>query len=151
MAWAGFQVLAESCLSWDLKRREISASILACQVSVHMHLGERVLLTWTLQVSLLMTNYISRKMDCLKSTDDSSLLGALSFLLDFSKSDLGRAILCQPACVSKLLQLLVDERYVQNAICVHVQHTTHTHTTKAEVVHLTPGLLGLGVLFNCQA
>ena len=24
------------------------------------------------------------------------------------------------------------------------------HTT-AEVVHLTPGLLGLGVLFNCQA
>ena len=23
--------------------------------------------------------------------------------------------------------------------------------TKAEVAHLTPGLLGLGVLFNCQA
>ena len=23
--------------------------------------------------------------------------------------------------------------------------------TKAEVVHLTPGLLGLGVLFNCYA
>ena len=23
--------------------------------------------------------------------------------------------------------------------------------TKAEVVHLTPGLLGLGVLFNCNA
>ena len=23
--------------------------------------------------------------------------------------------------------------------------------TKAEVVHLTPGLLGLGVLFNCHA
>ena len=23
--------------------------------------------------------------------------------------------------------------------------------TRAEVVHLTPGLLGLGVLFNCQA
>ena len=23
--------------------------------------------------------------------------------------------------------------------------------TKAEVVHLTPGLLGIGVLFNCQA
>ena len=23
--------------------------------------------------------------------------------------------------------------------------------TKAEVVHLTPGLQGLGVLFNCQA
>ena len=23
--------------------------------------------------------------------------------------------------------------------------------TKTEVVHLTPGLLGLGILFNCQA
>ena len=23
--------------------------------------------------------------------------------------------------------------------------------TRAEVVHLTPGLLGLGLLFNCQA
>ena len=23
--------------------------------------------------------------------------------------------------------------------------------TKAEIVHLTPGLLGLGVLFNCHA
>ena len=29
--------------------------------------------------------------------------------------------------------------------CVPVVHT------KAEVVHLTPGLLGLGVLFNCHA
>ena len=29
----------------------------------------------------------------------------------------------------------------------HVQEVN----TKAEVVHLTPGLLGLGVLFNCHA
>ena len=29
----------------------------------------------------------------------------------------------------------------------HVQEVL----TKTEVVHLTPGLLGLGVLFNCQA
>ena len=29
-------------------------------------------------------------------------------------------------------------------------HVQEVHT-KAEVVHLTPGLLGLGVLFNCQA
>ena len=28
--------------------------------------------------------------------------------------------------------------------------TQEVHT-KAEVVHLTPGLLGLGVLFNCHA
>ena len=29
-------------------------------------------------------------------------------------------------------------------------HVQEVHT-KAEVVHLTPGLLGLGVLFNCHA
>ena len=29
-------------------------------------------------------------------------------------------------------------------------HVQGVHT-KAEVVHLTPGLLGLGVLFNCHA
>ena len=30
------------------------------------------------------------------------------------------------------------------------QRVQQVHT-KAEVVHLTPGLLGLGVLFNCHA
>ena len=29
-------------------------------------------------------------------------------------------------------------------------HVQEVHT-KAEAVHLTPGLLGLGVLFNCHA
>ena len=29
-------------------------------------------------------------------------------------------------------------------------HPQEVHT-KAEVVHLTPGLLGLGVIFNCHA
>ena len=32
--------------------------------------------------------------------------------------------------------------------CTPVVQETHT---KAEVVHLSPGLLGLGVLFNCHA
>ena len=32
--------------------------------------------------------------------------------------------------------------------CTRSVHEVHT---KAEVVHLTPGLLGLGVLFNCHA
>ena len=30
------------------------------------------------------------------------------------------------------------------------QRVQEVHT-KAEVVHLTPGLLGLGILFNCHA
>ena len=32
--------------------------------------------------------------------------------------------------------------------CTPGVHEVHT---KAEVVHLTPGLLGLGVLFNCES
>ena len=32
----------------------------------------------------------------------------------------------------------------------HAPRVQEVHT-KAEVVHLTPGLLGLGVLFNCHA
>ena len=32
--------------------------------------------------------------------------------------------------------------------CTQCEQEVHT---KAEVVHLTPGLLGLGVLFNCHA
>ena len=32
--------------------------------------------------------------------------------------------------------------------CTPRAHEAHT---KAEVVHLIPGLLGLGLLFNCQA
>ena len=32
--------------------------------------------------------------------------------------------------------------------CTRRVHEVHT---KPEVVHLTPGLLGLGVLFNCHA
>ena len=32
--------------------------------------------------------------------------------------------------------------------CTPRVHEVHT---RAEVVHLTPGLLGLGLLFNCQA
>ena len=32
--------------------------------------------------------------------------------------------------------------------CTHTVQELHT---KSEVVHLTPGLLGVGVLFNCHA
>ena len=38
----------------------------------------------------------------------------------------------------------------QNSACSCTPRIQEVHT-KAEVVHLTPGLLGLGVLFNCHA
>ena len=65
------------------------------------------------QVSLLLTNHLSRAMDRLvvsESGASESLQDALSLLLGLAKSHLGRAILSQPGCISKLLLLLTDQR-----------------------------------------
>ena len=69
-----------------------------------------------LQVSQLLTNHLSRAMDRLvvsESGASEGLQDALSLLLGLAKSHMGRAILSQPACVSKLLLLLTDQRYGQ--------------------------------------
>lgn len=65
------------------------------------------------QVSHLLTNHLSRAMDRLVVSEggaSESLQDALSLLLGLAKSQMGRAILSQPACVSKLLLLLTDQR-----------------------------------------
>ena len=41
--------------------------------------------------------------------------------------------------------------YVQADFSILLYSSVQEVHTKAEVVHLTPGLLGLGVLFNCHA
>lgn len=68
-----------------------------------------------IQVSTLLTNHLSRAMDRLvvsESGASEGLQDALSLLLGLAKSHLGRAILSQPGCISKLLLLLTDQRYV---------------------------------------
>lgn len=72
-----------------------------------------LLICFILQVSLLLTNHLSRAMDRLvvsESGASEGLQDALSLLLGLAKSHMGRAILSQPACVSKLLLLLTDQR-----------------------------------------
>ena len=66
-----------------------------------------------LQVSMLLTNHLSRAMDSLVVSETGASEGlqdALSLLLGLARSRMGRAILSQPACVSKLLLLLTDQR-----------------------------------------
>ena len=66
-----------------------------------------------MQVSMLLTNHLSRAMDSLVVSETGASEGlqdALSLLLGLAKSRMGRAILSQPACVSKLLLLLTDQR-----------------------------------------
>ena len=53
-----------------------------------------------------------------ESGASEGLQDALSLLLGLAKSHMGRAILSQPACVSKLLLLLTDQRLALN---VHVR------------------------------
>lgn len=68
-----------------------------------------------LQVSVLLTNHLSRAMDSLVVSETGASEGlqdALSLLLGLARSRMGRAILSQPACVSKLLLLLTDQRYI---------------------------------------
>ena len=68
---------------------------------------------------MLLTNHLSRAMDRLvvsESGASEGLQDALSLLLGLAKSHMGRAILSQPACVSKLLLLLTDQRLKQTDI-----------------------------------
>lgn len=69
-------------------------------------------------MSLLLTNHLSRAMDHLvvsEGTASEALQDALSLLLGLAKSHLGRTILSQPACISKLLLLLTDQRLVHQS------------------------------------
>ena len=64
---------------------------------------------------MLLTNHLSRAMDSLVLSEtgaSEALQDALSLLLGLARSLMGRAILSQPTCVSKLLLLLTDQRLV---------------------------------------
>ena len=83
---------------------------------------------------MLLTNHLSRAMDSLVVSETGASEGlqdALSLLLGLARSRMGRAILSQPACVSKLLLLLTDQRYMYMYIirtCMYIVHLLLSHT-----------------------
>ena len=106
LAWAAFQVLAERCVSWETRSAGFISSGLAQQVS------------------LLLTNHLSRAMDSLVTSESGTsetLQEALSMLLGLARSHMGRTILSQPACVSKLLLLLTDQRPSPKLVLIALQ------------------------------
>ena len=106
LAWAAFQVLAERCVSWETRSTGFISSGLAQQVS------------------LLLTNHLSRAMDSLVTSESGTsdtLQEALSMLLGLARSHMGRTILSQPACVSKLLLLLTDQRPSPKLVLIALQ------------------------------
>ena len=62
---------------------------------------------------MLLTNHLSRAMDSLVLSEtgaSEALQDTLFLFLGLARSQMGRAILSQPTCVSKLLLLLTDQR-----------------------------------------
>ena len=106
LAWAAFQVLADHCVSWESRGRGFISSGLAQQVSQ------------------LLTNHLSRAMESLAVSEtgaSETLQEALSMLLGLARSHMGRTILSQPACVSKLLLLLTDQRPSPKLVLIVLQ------------------------------
>ncbi|XP_071497133.1 probable E3 ubiquitin-protein ligase HECTD4 [Diadema antillarum] len=108
LAWAGFQVLANRCVSWETD--DIS----------HNALGHAGLAR---QVSLLLTNHLARATETCgnEAAGSEALQEVLSLLNNLSRSRMGRAILSQPACVSKLLSLLLDQRPSPKLVLIILQ------------------------------
>jgi E3 ubiquitin-protein ligase HECTD4 len=106
LAWAAFQVLADRCVSWESQEDTVVSSGLAQQVA------------------MLLTNHLSRAMDSLVLSEtgaSETLQDALSLLLGLARSQMGRAILSQPSCVSKLLLLLTDQRPSPKLVLIALQ------------------------------
>ena len=109
MAWAGFKVLANRCMEWQEADSQETEEELKCLGLAH-------------QVSILLTNNLVRATNASnESADNESLQEILLLLNSLSKSKMGRDILSQPACVSKLLALLLEPRLSPKMILTIVQ------------------------------
>ncbi|XP_062590799.1 probable E3 ubiquitin-protein ligase HECTD4 isoform X2 [Saccostrea cucullata] len=109
MAWAGFQVLANRCVMWETED--------GSQIEELEHSG------LARQVSVLLTNHLARATECIgnEAAGTEALQDVLSLLNTLARSRMGRAILSQPACVSKLLSLLLDQRPSPKLVLIILQ------------------------------
>ncbi|TSW08319.1 putative E3 ubiquitin-protein ligase HECTD4 [Bagarius yarrelli] len=108
MAWAAFQVLANRCIEWEKVEGGSSDA-------VHSGLAR--------QVSSLLTNHLARATEFSgnQAAGNDALQDVLSLLNDLSRSNIGKAILSQPDCVSKLLSLLLDQRPSPKLVLIILQ------------------------------
>ncbi|GAB6029828.1 putative E3 ubiquitin-protein ligase HTD4 [Chamberlinius hualienensis] len=118
MAWAGFQVLSNCCVTWEKDDDVYEDEYLLMDNSDHS--GQSGLAQ---QVATLLTNHLARATDnsCDDAGGNEALQEVLSLLNNLSKSQMGKAILSQPTCVSKLLSLLLDQRPSPKLILIILQ------------------------------
>ena len=96
LAWAGFKVLANRCMKWQEGNIEVIRDDFQ-----HIRLPQ--------QVSVLITNNLNRtKNDGFDNTDYEGLQEILTLLNLLAESKMGKDILSQPTCISKLLSLLLE-------------------------------------------
>ncbi|KAK3084084.1 hypothetical protein FSP39_007865 [Pinctada imbricata] len=109
MAWAGFQVLANRCVMWE---KEDGSHLEQLE---HSGLAR--------QVSVLLTNHLARATESIgnEAAGTEALQDVLSLLNTLARSNMGKAILSQPACVSKLLSLLLDQRPSPKLVLIILQ------------------------------
>ena len=108
LAWAGFKVLANRCMKWQ-EDSEAEEDELHCLRLPH-------------QVSILLTNNLVRaKNASVENSNYEALQEILLLLNNLSESKMGRDILSQPSCVSKLLALLLEPKLSPKMIQTIVQ------------------------------
>ncbi|KAK7506010.1 hypothetical protein BaRGS_00002732 [Batillaria attramentaria] len=109
LAWAGFQVLANRCVKWEVED--------SSQVEDLEHSG------LARQVSTLLTHHLARATNAIGNAagGTEALQEVLGLLNNLSRSKMGKAILSQPACVSKLLSLLLDQRPSPKLVLIILQ------------------------------
>jgi E3 ubiquitin-protein ligase HECTD4 len=103
IAWAGFRVVADRCVSWEEKDQDQTVT------------GESGL---AYQVSNLLSNHLAR----VSHGHPEALHNALAYLHSLSqRSNMGKAIISQPACIARLLSLLVEQRPTPKLVQVVLQ------------------------------
>lgn len=86
-----------------------------CKEVTHCNSSTCLLGLFCAQVSVILTNHLNRAIDQWNPDDIMScdpLQDTLTMLLGLSRSQMGRDVLSQPVCVSQLLTLLLDKRWV---------------------------------------
>jgi E3 ubiquitin-protein ligase HECTD4 len=100
LAWMGFKVLAQRCIAWEEEEQTQSLSSFAQKCEP---------LSLENQISNLLANYLVKATKSGNFAVGNEVLQEVLVLLSaLSKSRLGRGILSQPPCVSKLLLLLME-------------------------------------------
>ena len=74
-------------------------------------------------MSSLLTNHLARATECIgnEAAGNEALQEVLSLLNNLSRSRMGKAILSQPGCVSRLLSLLLDQRPSPKLVLIILQ------------------------------